>query len=144
MILDGHAILFGLGIIISSTLGKIVQKTGAVHESILHFAVYQYIGATICAFLLVCIFERSSLRQLSAISATWKISFVAGLFMAMAGYAFLLGLASGPLAGFYPIASAYTFVAALLGVWLYKEKLTGHKLALMLLTFIGIVLMKLG
>lgn len=144
LILNRYAVLFGLGIIISSTLGKVVQKTGAVHESIIHFAVYQYIGATICAFLLVYLFEPFSLKRLHKIEDTWKISLVAGLFMAIAGYAFLLALASGPLAGVYLIAGAYTFVAALFGVWLYKEKLTRYKLFLMALACIGIILMKLG
>ncbi len=144
LILNRYAVLFGLGIIISSTLGKVVQKTGAVHESIIHFAVYQYIGATICAFLLVYLFQPSSLKRLHKIEDTWKISLVAGLFMAIAGYAFLLALASGPLAGVYLIAGAYTFVAALFGVWLYKEKLTRYKLFLMALAFIGIILMKIG
>lgn len=144
LVLDAHAIFFGLGIIISSTLGKVVQKSGAVHESILHFAVYQYIGATICAFLLVCLFERSSVSQIAKIKDTWKISLTAGFFMVIAGYAFLLALASGPLAGVYPIAGAYTFVTVLLGVWLYKEKLTRYKLLLMLITFLAIVLIKLG
>ncbi len=144
LVLDAHALLFGVGIIISSTLSKIVQKSGVIHESILQFAVYQYIGATVCAFLLVYIFERSSIRQLYKIRETWKISFISGFFMAIAGYALLLGLASGPLAGVYSIASGYTFVAALLGVWLYNEKLTLYKLGLIMLTFIGIVLMKVG
>jgi drug/metabolite transporter (DMT)-like permease len=144
LILDAHAISFGLGIIASSTLGKIVQKTGAVYDSILHFAVYQYIGATVCAFILVCVFESASLRRLPAIGSTWKISFTAAVFMTVAGYAFLNALATGPLAGVYPIAAGYTFIVALLGVWLYKEKLTSYKVWLMLLTFIGIVLMKLG
>lgn len=144
LILDAHAVLFGLGIIVSSTFGKIVQKTGAMHEFILHYAVYQYIGATVCAFVLVYLFEPSSLRELPKIRNTWKISLTAGFFMAIAGYAFLLALATGPLAGVYPIAGAYTFVTALFGIWLYQEKLTGYKLSLMFLTFIGIALMKLG
>lgn len=144
LVLDAPAVFFGLGIIISSTLGKVVQKSGAVHEFILHYAVYQYIGATICAFLLVCLFEPSSLRKMSKIGGTWKISLTSGFFMVIAGYAFLLALASGPLAGVYPIAGAYTFVTALLGVWLYKEKLTRYKLFLMLITFLAIVLIKLG
>lgn len=144
LILNTYAVLFGLGIIISSTLGKVVQKTGAVHESIIHFAVYQYVGATICALLLVYLFEPSSLKRLHKIGDTWKISLVAGLFMAIAGYAFLLALASGPLAGVYLIAGVYTFITALFGVWLYKEKLTSYKLFLMTLACIGVVLMKLG
>lgn len=144
LILNTYAVLFGLGIIISSTLGKVVQKTGAVHESIMHFAVYQYVGATICALLLVYLFEPSSLKRLHKIGDTWKISLVAGLFMAIAGYAFLLALASGPLAGVYLIAGVYTFITALFGVWLYKEKLTRYKLFLMTLACIGVVLMKLG
>lgn len=144
LILNRYAVLFGLGIIISSTLSKVVQKTAVAHESIIHFAVYQYIGATICALLLVYLFEPSSLKRLHKIEDTWKISLVAGLFMSIAGYALLLALASGPLAGVYLIAGAYTFVAALFGVWLYKEKLTRYKLFLMMLACIGVVLMKLG
>ena len=51
--------------------------------------------------------------------------------MTIAGFAFLKALSTGPLSGVYPIAAGYTFVTALLVVWLYKEKLTMYKLFLM-------------
>lgn len=144
LILDSNSILLGLGIITVSTLSKVVQKVGAVHDTILHFSLYQYIGASASAVVLIYFFERSTFPQLFSIRRTWKISFINGAFMAITGFAFLKALAIGPLSGVYPIAAGYIFVTAILGAWLYKEKLTRYKIGLLALTFIGIVLMKLG
>jgi drug/metabolite transporter (DMT)-like permease len=144
LILDKNSITFGLGIIIASTLAKAVQKIAATHESIVHFAVYQFVGAIFCAFILIYLFERRTIPDLFKIGHTWKITSVTAFFMTLGGYAFLLALAIGPLAGVYPVAASYVIVTATLGVWLYKEKLTAYKFGLMMLTFVGIVLMKLG
>ncbi len=144
LILDAQSITLGLGIITVSTLSKVVQKAGAVHDTILHFSLYQYIGASLSALVLIFIFERNTFPQLFAIRQTWKISLINGVFMALAGFALLKALSIGPLAGVYPVAAGYIFVTAFIGAWLYKEKLTKYKVSLLILTFIGIVLMKLG
>jgi multidrug transporter EmrE-like cation transporter len=43
LILDTNSITLGVGIILASTLSKVVQKFGATHDSIFHYAVYQYV-----------------------------------------------------------------------------------------------------
>jgi drug/metabolite transporter (DMT)-like permease len=144
LVLDANSISLGIAIIVASTLSKVVQKIGAVGESIVHFAVYQYIGASLFAFLMVTIFERETIKELTAIKHTWKLSLLCGFFMAASGFAILKALSLGPLSGVYPVLAVYLFVTALISVWLYKESLTRYKLSLLLLTFVGIVLMKLG
>lgn len=144
LILDTHSITLGLGIIISSTLGKVIQKFGATHELMFHYAPYQYLGAVVCSLLLVYTFERKSIIHLHIIKDTWKISLAAGLFMTIAGYAFLKALATGPLSGVYPIASGYIFITAILGVFLYKEKMTAQKVLFMMVCVVGIILIKIG
>lgn len=144
LILDMNSIWLGISIIVFSTLSKVVQKLGATHDTIFHFSVYQYVGASLFAFLLIYIFERKTIPTIFHIGKTWKISMVCAFFMTAAGFAFLKALSTGPLSGVYPIAAGYIFVTALLGIWLYKEKLSMYKVGLMLLTFIGIILMKLG
>lgn len=144
LILDRRSILLGVSIIVASTLSKVVQKLAATHDTIFHFSVYQYIGASLFAFLLIYLFEKKTISTIFNIKETWKISLVCAFFMTVAGFAFLKALSTGPISGVYPIAAGYTFVTAILGVWLYKEKLTTYKFCLMILTFAGIILMKLG
>jgi uncharacterized membrane protein len=71
-------------------------------------------------------------------------SFLIGLFTAAGGYAIFRALAVGPLSGVYAIHPSYTFVAALLGWLLFKERLTAKKALLALASVAGIVLIKIG
>ncbi len=144
LVLDTQSVSLGLGIIVASTLSKVVQKFGAVNDTIFHFSVYQYIGASLFALLLIYIFERKTVLSIFRVGHVWKISMVCGFFMTIAGFAFLKALSAGPLSGVYPITAGYIFVTALLGVFLYNEKLTKYKVILLAMTFTGVILMRLG
>lgn len=144
LILDYNSISLGVGIIIASTITKVIQKFGATHESIFHFSVYQYIGAIACALLLIYLFERKTFSSLFSIEKTWKMSILIAIFSAIGGYALLKALSTGPLSGVYAIQPSYIIVTAFLGVVLYKEALTRYKILLMLTIICGVVLLKLG
>lgn len=144
LILDTNSISLGLGIIVASTLTKVIQKYGATHETVVHFSVYQAVGAVLCALTLIYLFERNTFPQLLKIKSTWKMFFLTAIFSSIGGYALLFALQSGPLSGVYAIHPSYIVVTALLGVILYKEKLTPYKIGLMALTIFGIILIKLG
>lgn len=144
LVLDLNSISLGVGIIIASTTTKVIQKFGATHDSIFHYSVYQYIGAIICALVLIFVFERKSFSTLFAIHKTWKISFLIAIFSAIGGYSLLKALSTGPLSLVYAVASSYTVVTAVLGVILYKESLTRYKISLMVITITGVILLKVG
>lgn len=144
MILDLSSITLGIGIIITSTTTKVIQKVGATHDSIFHFSVYQYFGAIICAFLLIYIFERKTVRTIFSIKKTWKMSLLIAFFSAIGGYSLLMALSTGPLSGVYAVQQSYIIVTALLGVFLYNESLTRYKIVLIGSILVGVILLKLG
>jgi drug/metabolite transporter (DMT)-like permease len=144
LILDTNSVALGLGIVLTSTISKVVQKFSATHDTIFHFAIYQYLGAALFALILIYIFERKTFPKLFHIRNTWKFSLINAFFMSIAGFSFLKALSTGPISGVFSIAAGYTFVTAIVGVLLYKEILTSYKILLMCVTLLGIILMKLG
>ena len=74
----------------------------------------------------------------------WKGSVLIGLFSVAGGYAIFKALSFGPLSGVYAIHPAYTFIAGIFGLIFFKEKLTKKKILLAFLSFVGIVLLKIG
>lgn len=144
LILDVNSISLGVGIIIASTVSKVIQKFGAIHDTIFHFSLYQYSGAIICALVLIFVFEKKSFSTLFVIERTWKISLLIAIFSAIGGYSLLKALSIGPLSGVYAVQPSYIIVTALLGMVLYKESLTRYKITLMVITIAGVILLKLG
>lgn len=144
LILDAHSISLGLGIIVAGTLTKVVQKVATTHDTFFHFALYQYLGASLCALVLVYIFERTTISQLFQIQKTWRVAMLNSFFIIIAGFAFFTALSTGPLSGVFVIGTSSLVVSTALGVILYKEKLSTYKICLMILTMIGIIMIKLG
>ena len=142
--LDINSITLSLGIITASTITKYIQKIGATHDAIFHFALYQSFGAMLFSLILIYIFEKHTIPKIFEIKHTWKTSLVIAVFSTTAGYALLKALSIGPLSGVYAIQPSYIFVTAIIGVILYKEVLTVRKIALMVLSIIGIIFIKIG
>lgn len=142
--LDKNTILLSLGIIASSTLSKYVQKMGAVHDSVTHFMLWQYVGAAFFAIIIAYCFEKEKFKNITHIGKYWKGSILIGLFSTLGGYAIFKALSIGPLSGVYAIHPAYTFIAAVFGYLFFKEKLTKRKIMLALLSIVGIILLRIG
>ncbi len=143
LILDANSISLGLGIILSGTVAKLIQKLGAL-DNIFHFAVYQFLGAALSSFALIYIFEKSSIKDIFKISKIWKVSLIIALSGSVAGYALLKALSLAPFALVIGISPLYVVVTSILGVYLYKEKMTSYKIILMSLAILGVILVKIG
>lgn len=71
------------------------------------------------------------------------MSLTIACFSTVAGYSLLKALSSGPLSGIYAVNSSYLIITAIMGVVLYKEKLTKYKVCLILVTILGVILIKI-
>lgn len=142
--LDTRTILFVLGIIASSTASKYFQKLGAVHDTLGHFMLWQYIGAAVFAFFIATWFERSNFKVILQIKSYWKGSLLISIFGVLGGIAIFKALETGPLSGVYAIHPSYAFVSAIFGYLFFAEKLTFKKILLILLTILGVILLKIG
>lgn len=142
--LNSTTALLALGIITASTVSKYVQKLGAINDTVTHFMLWQYIGATLFALIIAYCFEKKSIGKIVLLGTYWKGSILIGFFSALGGYMIFKALSIGPLSGVYAIHPSYTIVAGILGLLLFKEKLTTKKVALAVLSVIGVILIKLG
>lgn len=141
---DKKTILLAVGIVASSVASKYVQKLGAMHDSVAHFMMWQYIGAALFGLAIAYIFEPRKFKDITHLSKYWAGSVLIGLFSVAGGYAIFKALAVGPLAGVYAIHPAYTVIAGIFGFIFFKEKITKKKIALALLSVAGIILLKIG
>jgi drug/metabolite transporter (DMT)-like permease len=139
-----EALILALGIIIFSTTQKFIQKLGAEHETVQHFMTYQYLGATLFALFLTSIFERGKLKELFALRKYLKGAILISLFSVLGGYMIFKALSLAPLSQVYAIHPMYTLVSAMLGVWLFKEKVTSRKVLLIFLSIAGVILLRIG
>lgn len=144
VILNKEAFILGFGIIVFSTIQKFIQKLGANHESVEHFMLYQYAGAALFSLILTFFFERKSLKELFALKKYLKGAILISLFSVLGGYMIFKALSLAPLSQVYAIHPMYTLVSAILGVWLFKEKMTKRKVLLIFLSILGVVLLRIG
>lgn len=142
--LNTQTVLLCTGIIVTSIISKYIQKAGAVHSEFSSMLFYQYFGAAAFAILIGLFMERKDVRGTLWNKKLIQNAGLIGLFTFLGGYFIVKALAVGPLSGVYSIQPAYTFVAALLGAWLFKEHLTKRKVFLILLALVGVILIKIG
>jgi drug/metabolite transporter (DMT)-like permease len=143
-IFDAQAIWIAFGILTFSTIQKFVQKLGATSDSVQEFMLFQYFGAAIFALILTLIFERKSVSELVSIKKYLKGGFLISVFSVLGGYAILKALSLAPLSKVYAIHPMYTFVTAMLGIWLFNEKFTYRKMILILFSIVGVILIRIG
>lgn len=142
--LTRKTVFLALGAIASSTAGKYIQKLGADHDTVSHFMMWQFIGATLFAFCVAYLFEKGSAREMLRVKKYFGGSFIIAFFSVVGGYAILKALSIGPLSGVYAVHPAYTLIAGIFGLLFFKEKLTLRKILLALLAAVGIVLLRIG
>ena len=142
--LDKTTALLALGIITASTISKFVQKFGAVHDTVTHFMLWQYIGAALFALIIAYFFEKKTFQNIVHLRQYWKGSLLIGFFGALGGYLIFMALATGPISGVYAIHPGYTMIAGIFGYLIFGENLTMKKILLAFLSVLGIILIKIG
>lgn len=139
-----NELYLGLALIVLSAVSNIVHKFAADMGDIYNFQIWFYLF--IFATGLVPLFvqhKKETLRKM------WnRKSFMAGATIAafgfLGGYALLVALTKGPLSLAQTINSAYLFITVPLAAFLFNEKLTRRKIALILLAFAAIIIIRLG
>lgn len=135
----------GGGILFFSVFNKILLKLVADNVDIRTFQIFEYLFATIIAFMALLFFHRKERDWLVHIFGNgMKIGFLIGLVSFFGGYALLTALTKGPFTLVISIHSLYIFITALTGYLLFKEQLTRRKIFLMLLSIIAVLLIRLG
>jgi len=143
VVFNKQALLFALGIIVFSTAQKFIQKLGATNDTVYQFLAYQYLGAAITATVLTILFERSKLKELFAIRKYVRGALLISIFSVLGGYAILKALTTASLSEVYAVQPIYTFVTAMLGVWLFRERMDWRKVVFILLSIIGVILLRI-
>lgn len=144
MAFNTEALWFSLGIIVFSTAQKFIQKLGATHGSVEQFMLYQYFGAALFGLVLTVVFDRKNLVEILTPKKYLKGACLISIFSVAAGYVILKALTLAPLSKVYAVQPIYTLVTAMLGVWLFKEKVTARKVVLVLVSILGVVLLRIG
>lgn len=144
LIFNREALWIAFGIIVFSTIQKFIQKLGATHDTVQEFMVYQYLGAAVFACILTLIFQRKDLTEFRALKKYLKGALLISVFSVLGGYTILKALSLAPLSNVYAIHPMYTFVTASLGIWLFKESFTSRKVVLILLSIVGVILLRIG
>lgn len=133
----------GSAIIFISAFNKVLQKIVADNFDIHAFQVYQYIFATLVALLiLLLVHKKNSKKEL--LSGGFKIGVPIGLFSFFGGYALFVALTKGPFSLITSVHSLYIFATAISAYFLFREKITPHKIMLMALAVLAVILIRLG
>jgi drug/metabolite transporter (DMT)-like permease len=138
-------LILGVGaiIIFLSVFNKIVQKYAADVVEIHSYMIWQYLFGTVFALLVVLILNKRNWKKV-----VFSGSFYSGLIISIpaffGGWAILVALTKGPFSLITALHSMYIFVSALVGYFIFKEKLTKKKILLIFLALISILIIRLG
>ncbi len=133
-----------LGILTTSVISKYIQKLGVVYDPVVSFMIFQYLGASIIALFFYLFLEKNNFKEIKSFGTYWKNTLLIAIFSVLGGWAILKALSIGPLSGVYAIHPGYTFISAFIGYLFFKEKMTRNKLLLILITILGVILIKIG
>ena len=133
----------GSAIIFISAFNKVLQKIVADNFDIHAFQIYQYLFATIIAFLILLYVHKRNYKK-ELLSGGFKIGVPIGLFSFFGGYALFVALTKGPFPLIISIHSLYIFATAITAYFLFKESMTSRKILLMVLAVIAVLLIRLG
>ena len=136
-------LIVGSGIVFFSVFNKILQKIMADAYDIHAYQIFQYLGAVIFSFLLILYFHKKDFKKHFTKASLFSGSLI-GLFSFLGGYATLIALTKGPFTLITSIHSLYILITALTGAALFKEKLTKKIIALLILSVIAVIMIKIG
>ncbi|MFA5841884.1 MAG: EamA family transporter [Candidatus Paceibacterota bacterium] len=129
---------------ILSTFNKFVQKAGADHMNVYDFIFWQLAFALIASLVIVFYKRRHiSLNELTH-GHMLKWSFIVGILQMGTAYTMVKALSFGPISLVYVIIGLYTFFTSLIAALLFKEKITARSLVFIFLSFLIVLLIKLG
>lgn len=131
-------------IAILSTFNKFVQKFGSVSVESYNFIFWQIVFAL--ASSLVIMFYRKKETTFSDLTHRHllKWALIMGVLQFGSTYTIVKALAIGPISMVYIILGLYTFFTSIFAMLLFKEKITLKAFFLILLSFLIILLIKLG
>ncbi len=127
-----------------STFNKFIQKIGADSLEIQNFIFWQLVFAFI-ASLAILIYVR---KQISFTDLTHRDllgwAFVVGVLNFGSTYTIIKALSLGPISLVFVILGMYTFFTTMFAALLFKEKITTKSLVFVTLSFLIVLLIKLG
>lgn len=133
----------GLGIIFISAFNKVLQKVVAGMFDIHAFQIYQYVFAALSALIVYLIVHKKDWKAHINLGSM-KAGSLIGVFSFVGGYSLFMALTKGPFPLITSIHSLYTLVTALTAFFLFHERLTMKKVALLFAAIVAVILIRLG
>ena len=133
-------LLFGTGIVFFSAFNKILQKIAVDSVNIYSYQIMQYV----CGALFVSLLFLIRKTKPKDIMKSAPIGSTLGILGFLGGLAYLTALSLGPFSLVASVHSLYIFITAIVAVFLFQEKLTPKKIALVLVAIAALVLIRLG
>lgn len=131
--------LFGL---IINAMAGVLDKRAVNASGPMYYSFVSTLGAVITMFISARVTGVSEMPQ---IKQQAKLLLIAGLLFGVSYAAYILALASGPLAYVIAIRSSCALlIGSLIGFWFFKEPFTGPKFAALVLILTGSTLLALG
>jgi len=136
-------LILGLGVILLSFLGKIIQKFAANGVDIRTFQIYEYLSAVVFSLMLNVYVHKKEFKQ-HLFSNSIKSGAIIGVPSFVGGYMLLIALTKGPFSLVTSIHSLYVLITAMTAYFIFKEKLTWRKTVLIIVAIIATILIKIG
>jgi drug/metabolite transporter (DMT)-like permease len=127
-----------------STFNKFVQNAGANHIEVNNFTFWQlfftFVSSLVMLFFVKKQISFSNLVHRHLIG--WAL--LIGVLQFGTNYAIVHALSLGPISLVFIVLGLYTFFTTVFAAILFKEKITTKKLAFIILSFLVVLLIKLG
>ena len=128
-----------------STFIKFVQKAGSVSVEVHNFIFWELFFAFLASLVIMLIATRKHLSLLPFRNpATLLYAFAIGALNFGSTYMIVKALSLGPISLVYVILGLYTFFTTMFAALLFKEKITAKSLLFIALSFLVVLLIKLG
>lgn len=127
-----------------STFNKFIQKIGADSIEVNNFIFWQLVFALIVS-LIILLFVRKQIHLTNLVhrqTLSWAV--VIGTLNFGSTYTIIKALSLGPISLVYVILGLYTFFTTIFATLLFKEKVTKRSIVFITLSFLVILLIKLG
>lgn len=131
-------------IAILSTFNKFVQKFGAISVESYNFIFWQLVFALVSSLAIMFYTKKETTFGDLTHRHLLKWAVVMGVLQFGSTYTIVKALAVGPISMIYIILGLYTFFTSIFAALLFKEKITLKAFFFILLSFLIILLIKLG
>jgi drug/metabolite transporter (DMT)-like permease len=134
--------VLGAMITFVSVFNKVLQKF-AVLENVEAFQIWQYLFAVLTSLVALLWVHRGKVREQFTRSATIVGASIGSLSF-FGGYLMLKALETGPFTLVMSIHSLYIIITAIIGMLLFKERISARKAGLFALAVAAVILMRVG